>query len=73
VPDVAIAGTPAEEGAGKGEGPGTEQLPASPAAEEPVPGDEVPAPANAVDWPTRGGVLADLYEQALTDFSRPPA
>jgi hypothetical protein len=60
-PDIAVAGPPAEEGEGEGEGPGTH--------EPPVPGDEVPAPANAVDWPTRGGVLADLYEQALTDFS----
>ena len=55
-PDVAGAGSAPHEG------PGTE--------EPPVPGDEVPAPANAVDWPTRGGVSADLYEQALIDFSR---
>ena len=56
-PDLAGAISPPDEG----EGPGTE--------EPPVPGDEVPAPANAVDWPTRGGVSAELLEQAVTDFS----
>jgi hypothetical protein len=64
-PDVPAAVSPPDEG----EGPGTEQPPSPPAAEEPVPGDEVPAPANAVDWPVRGGLSADLLERALADFS----
>ena len=29
----------------------------------------VPPPANALDWPTRGGLLVDLYEQAVVAFA----
>ena len=67
-PDLAAGVSPPE--AGEGEGPGTGGAPAPPAAEQPpVAGDDVPAPSNVVDWPTRGAVSADLLEQALTDFA----
>ena len=48
-------------------------LPSPPADEEPPgdepPGDEPPAPANVVDWPVRGGLAAELEEQAVQAFA----
>jgi hypothetical protein len=34
-----------------------------------VPGDDVPAPTNVVDWPTRGGAAAELVETALSRYA----